>query len=179
MGPTTPADPARVAEVLRIRIDGAQLHDVVDYAAEKAWNATEAECVALIRAADTLLVRRQDRNRRRVLARHISQREALYARAVNGADFGTAARLLNDMAKLQGLFDKDHERNQLVRLIQAQAERIAELEAAEPRALVAAEDTDHAEDRPGEDARRPEEQGEASGGNEVRPAQGPDGDREP
>ena len=179
MVPTPNLDPARVAEVLRIRIDGAQLHDVVDYAAEKAWAATEADCVALIRAADTLLVRRQDRNRRRVLARHIAQREALYARALNGADYGTAARLLNDMAKLQGLFDKDHERNQLVRLIQAQAERIAELEAAEPRALIAAEGTDHAEDRPAEDARGPEEQGEAGGRDEVRPAQGPDGDREP
>lgn len=139
----TEADPERVKEVLRIRIDGAQLHDVCDYATEKGWGATEAECAALIRAADTLLVKRQDRNRRRILARHIAQREALYARALNGADYGTALRILGEIAKLQGVGDKKAQAAELLALVRAQAERIAELEAMDTgRAVIAIETTE-------------------------------------
>jgi hypothetical protein len=152
-------DPERVKEVLRIRIDGAQLHDVIDYAAEKAWSATEEECAALIRAADNLLVRRQDRSRKRITARHIAQREALYARALNGADYGTSVRILGEIAKLQGLYDKSRENEQLIALAHAQAARIAELEALAEGRVIAIEGVADAsaEDRPEEDVSRPEE----------------------
>lgn len=170
--PSAELDPDRVKEVLRIRIDGAQFHDVIDYAAEKAWNATEAECAALIRAADNLLVRRQDRSRKRITARHIAQREALYARALNGADYGTCVRILGEIGKLQGLYDKSRENEQLVALAQAQAARIAELEAlAEGRVIAIQGGSDAAEDRPEEDASRPEEDAGQNGSDEeVRPA---------
>jgi hypothetical protein len=169
--PSPKPDPQRIAEVLRIRIDGAQLHDVVDYAAEKAWGITETECAALIRAADKLLARRMETNRRRLLARHIAQREALYARALNGADYGTAERILNDLAKLQGLFDKDHEREQLLQLATAQAERIAELEAmAEGRVIALEVNTNAAKDRPEEDACGPEEEEDHAEGQGIRQA---------
>ena len=161
----SPPDPARVAEVLRIRIDGAQLHDVVDYAAEKQWGCTEADCRALVRAADNALVRRQDRNRRRVIARHIAQREALYARALNAADYGTAVRILGEIAKLQGLYDRDEEREELTALAVAQAARIAELEALSGPRIIEADDH-AAEDRPEEDACGPEGQGREAVGRE-------------
>ena len=65
----------RVEEVLRIRIDGAQFHDVVQYAAEKKWGIHDRQLRTYIRRADELLVERQDRSRRRVMARHLAQRQ--------------------------------------------------------------------------------------------------------
>jgi hypothetical protein len=131
--PKTPAktdpDTDRITEVLRIRLDGAQLHDVVDYFAEKKQTITETEAEDLIRQADDLLVQRRDRKRSRVITRHIAQRETLYARAVNAADYRTAASILNDIARLQGLYDRHKDRGDMLRLIAAQHTRIQQLEA--------------------------------------------------
>lgn len=127
-------DPARLAEVLRIRLDGAQLHDVIDYAAEKAWGLTEAEVRALIRRADDTLVARRETSKKRIRARHVAQREALYARALNGGDVRTALAVLADLAKLQGLTDEARQRRDLLNLARAQDARIAELEADLERA---------------------------------------------
>src|SRR5688572_4876680 len=92
----------RVDEVLRIRLDGAQFHDVVQYAAEKGWGLQERQIRTYIRRADELLVERQEKNRRRLIARHIAQRETLFARAVNAADLRTALAIADSVAKLQG-----------------------------------------------------------------------------
>ncbi len=118
----------RVGEVLRIRLDGAQFHDVVQYAAENGWGVHERQVRTYIRRADDLLVERQDRRRRRLLARHVAQREALYARAVNAADHRTALAVLTDLAKLQGLYAGDKELKELLRLAAEQAARVRELE---------------------------------------------------
>lgn len=50
---------ARVDEVLRIRLDSAQFHDVVEYAKEKGWNVSLRQLARYIRKADELLVRLQ------------------------------------------------------------------------------------------------------------------------
>jgi hypothetical protein len=94
----------RVEEVLRIRLDGAQFHDVVQYASEKGWGVSDRQIGNYIRRADDLLVERQDKGRRRILARHFAQRSALYARAINAADYRTALTVLQDEAKLRGLY---------------------------------------------------------------------------
>ena len=120
---------ARVDEMLRIRLDGAQFHDIVQYASEKGWGVTERQLWTYVRRADDLLVERQERKRRRVVARHLAQREALYARAVNAADYRTALAVLNDSARLQGLYMSDRDLKELARLAAAQAARVRELEA--------------------------------------------------
>lgn len=94
----------RVEEVLRIRIDGAQFHDIVQYAAEKGWGLQERMIRNYIRRADALMVARIEKSRRKLLARHLTQRQTLYARAVNAADYGTALRVLADEADLRGLY---------------------------------------------------------------------------
>lgn len=137
----TKHDPARVTEILRIRIDGAQLHDVIAYAAEKQWGLTDAECAGLVEQADSIVSSRQDTNRRRVTAVHIARRETLYARAVNGADYRTALSCLADIAKLQGLYDRDHDKKELTELAKAQAERIRQLETRLSHGAVAIEPT--------------------------------------
>ena len=118
----------RVQEVLRIRLDGAALHDVVQYATEMKWDVSERQVSHYIRRADDLLVERNDRNRKRLMARHCAQRESLYARSVNGADYRTALAVADSLAKLQGLFIVPSDVKELVKMATAQAVRIADLE---------------------------------------------------
>ncbi len=117
----------RVEEVLRIRLDGAQYHDVLQYAAENKWDLKERQLREYMARADELLVERQDKSRKKVLARHFAQRMSLYARAVNGADYRTALAILDSDAKLRGLFP-ERELKALVKLAAAQGTRIEELE---------------------------------------------------
>ena len=118
----------RVEEVLRIRLDGAQLHDVVQYASEKGWAISARQVSTYIRRADELLVERQDRNRRRLVARHVAQRESLFARAVNAADLRTALAVADSLAKLQGLNTDARDLKELARLAASQGARLVELE---------------------------------------------------
>ena len=118
----------RVEEVLRIRLDGAQFHDVVQYAAEKEWGLKERQVRTYIQRADKLLVERQDKNRRRLVARHVAQRESLFARAVNAADLRTALAVADSLAKMQGLFVAPSDVKELARLAATQGARLVELE---------------------------------------------------
>jgi hypothetical protein len=117
----------RVEEVLRVRLDGAQFHDIVQYGSEQGWNVGARQIRKYIARADALLVERQDKSRKQVVARHLAQRSALYARAVNAADYRTALAVLADEAKLRGLYP-DREVRELVKLVAAQTARIEELE---------------------------------------------------
>ena len=94
----------RIDEVLRIMLDGAQFHDVFQYASEKGWNVSPRMVRYYMRAASKLLERRLDRKRDRVIALHLARRESLYARCVNAADYRTALSVLADEAKLIGLY---------------------------------------------------------------------------
>lgn len=96
----------RVEAVLRIRLDGAQLHDLVAFAASQLppWAVSERQLARYLEAADDLLFQRMERKRRRLIGLHMARRESLYARAVNSADYGTALRVLADMANLRGLY---------------------------------------------------------------------------
>ena len=90
--------------MLRIRLDGAEFHDVVQYASEKAWNVGERQLWNYIAASDKLLAARREKDRDRLLARHVAQRRALYARSVNAADYRTALAVAKDEAELEGLY---------------------------------------------------------------------------
>jgi hypothetical protein len=99
----------RVAEVLRIRIDGAQFHDVVAYAKEKGWNVSERQAGRYLAQADELLAKRRERSRNRSIGLHLARREGLYARALNAADYRTALAVLDSTAKLQNLFESERQ----------------------------------------------------------------------
>src|SRR5690242_11710179 len=119
---------ARVAEMLRIRLDGAAFHDCVAFAKEQGWGVSERQVGRYIAAADEQLAARQDKKRRRVIGLHLARRESLFARAVNGGDYRTALAILTDVAKLQGLYATDREMRELARLAVDQGRRISELE---------------------------------------------------
>lgn len=119
----------RIEEVLRIRLDGAQYHDVVQYASEKGWNISPRQVGNYIHRADDLLVERLEKKRKRIIATHLSRREALFARAVNAGDFRTGLAVLSDLAKLQNLYVAESELKSLVKLAIEQGNTIRDLEA--------------------------------------------------
>jgi hypothetical protein len=99
----------RVAEVLRIRLDGAAFHDVVAHAKEKGWNVSERQCGRYLAQADDLLAKRRERSRNRSISLHLARREGLFARALNAADYRTALAILDSTAKLQNLFESERQ----------------------------------------------------------------------
>ena len=63
--------------------------------------------------ADDILAERQERKLRPLVALHVARREALYARCVNAADYRSALAVLQDLAKLQGLYPEPKSRRLL------------------------------------------------------------------
>ena len=118
----------RVEEILRIRLDSAQFHDVAEYAKEKGWNVSLRQLARYIRKADELLVERNERSRRRLIARHIAQREGIAARSINSADWRAALAALDSNARLQGLFTDQRDLKELVKLAESQGEQLRQLQ---------------------------------------------------
>jgi hypothetical protein len=105
---TTRAEVAlRVDAILRIKLDGAQYHDILDYAREQGWDVCTRTLHRYCRQADALLAARLEKDRDRLFAKALAQREALFARAVNAGDFSTAARILADRDKLLNLYPQE------------------------------------------------------------------------
>ncbi len=107
----------RVEEVLAIRLDGAQLHDIRRYASEKQWGVSDRQLERYIEWADGLLVERRQKRWSRLRAMHLARREALYARALQAADYRTALAVLQDQAKLQDLYMDEKKLRELERYL--------------------------------------------------------------
>lgn len=101
----------RVNEVLRLRLDCAQFHDIRDYAdaPERAWGVSDSQLKRYIEKADKLLVLRHKDTRRKAIARGMARLETLYARCVNAADFSNCVRILAEINKLRGLYPQPKE----------------------------------------------------------------------
>jgi hypothetical protein len=98
----------RVAEVFRLRIGGAEFHDLREYAdaPERNWGVSDTQLRRYVAMADALCKERFDARAEHLLARHLLQRRQLYAHAMGAGDFGTALRVLQDEAKLEALYPK-------------------------------------------------------------------------
>jgi hypothetical protein len=129
----------RVEEILRIRLDGAEFWDVVEFVREKeaeagsAWHLAEGDKpltdAALRRYlchADKLVAESCRASRRKLLRRHLAQRRNLYAKAVSQGDVKAALAVLRDEAELLDLYPS------------AEAKLAAEVEALK-KILTAAE----------------------------------------
>jgi hypothetical protein len=97
---------SRVEAVFKLRLGGAEFADIREYAAapEQSWNVSDTQLWRYIRAADNLVRERFDARADHLLNRHILQRRQLYAHAMGAWDFSTALRVLQDEAKLEGLY---------------------------------------------------------------------------
>jgi hypothetical protein len=96
----------RVSEVLKLRLGGAEFHDIREYAAapERGWGLSDSQLWRYISAADKLCKDYFDAKADHLLSRHLLQRRQLYAHAIGTGDFATALRVLQDEAKLEGLY---------------------------------------------------------------------------
>jgi hypothetical protein len=108
---------ARLTELLRIRLDGAEFWDVREYAREKeqedgsAWKLAEGQkplsdgqLWRYLARVDRIIAESCRASRKKLLRRHLAQRRNLYAKAVSQGDIRGAATVLKDLADLQGLY---------------------------------------------------------------------------
>jgi hypothetical protein len=115
--PTKAQVEARVSEILRIRLDGAEIWDVREYVREKEqedgspWKLPEgakplsdSQLWRYIARADKLIAESCRASRKKLLRRHLAQRRNLYARAVNAGDYRAALAAARDEAELLGLY---------------------------------------------------------------------------
>jgi hypothetical protein len=149
--PTKAQVEARVAEILRIRLDGAEIWDVREYVREKeqedcspwqlpegAKSLSDSQLWRYIAKVDKVIAESCRASRKKLLRRHQAQRRNLYARAVIAGDVRTALACLDSEAKLQRLHDAppsapdpaapDLTAADLARVLSA---RLREIEAAE------------------------------------------------
>src|SRR3954447_2601108 len=96
----------RVEEVFRLRLGGAELADIREYAdaPERAWGVSESQLRRYVQAADDLCKERCDARAGHLLSRHLLQRRQLYAHAMSAGDYRTALAVLRDEADLEGLY---------------------------------------------------------------------------
>src|SRR5262245_66635512 len=96
----------RVEEVFKLRLGGAEFADIREYAREpeQGWNVSDSQLWRYIAAADKLVKERFDAKAEHLLHRHLLQRRTLYAHTMGAGDFRTALAILQDEAKLEGLY---------------------------------------------------------------------------
>jgi hypothetical protein len=96
----------RVEAVFKLRLGGAEFHDIREYAdaPEQRWGVSDTQLRRYISAADKLMKERFDAKADYLLARHLMQRRTLFAQATAAGDYRTALAVLDSEAKLEGLF---------------------------------------------------------------------------
>jgi hypothetical protein len=94
----------RVEEVLQIVLLGGELHDLREHARENGWNLSDGQLRRYQSRALELARERLDKDRGRLMARHLLQRRAMYARAMKAGDWRTALSVAKDEAELLGLY---------------------------------------------------------------------------
>jgi hypothetical protein len=108
---------ARVTELLRLRLDGAEFWAVREYVREKEredgslWQLDEGEkslsdsqlCRYLARV-DQRIADSCHASRKKLLRRHLARRRSLYGKAVAQGDIRAALACLRDEAELEGLY---------------------------------------------------------------------------
>jgi hypothetical protein len=93
----------RVEEIYRLRLGGAEYHDLLQHASEQGWGVTARQVGNYIAAADKLMAERLERRAEVLLSRHLLQRRQLYAHALGAGDFRTALAVLDSEARLERL----------------------------------------------------------------------------
>jgi hypothetical protein len=117
MKPTQAILRQRLDEVYAIRVDGATIHDVRRYVAEKEaageqpWTipdggrpVSERTLWRYIQQTDRMMDEVSRESRKRMRRRHLAQRRNLYAKALAQGDIKAALSVLRDEAELLNLY---------------------------------------------------------------------------
>jgi hypothetical protein len=97
----------RSEEVLAMRLNGAEFADIKQHAEEQGWGVSGRSLQRYIVYGDKQLAKTLEKDRERLINRHIAQRRALYQKALAEKDHATALRVLQDEASLLGLYPKN------------------------------------------------------------------------
>ncbi|TWU04184.1 hypothetical protein CA54_60660 [Symmachiella macrocystis] len=95
---------SRVQEVLRLILAGAEFPEVRQHATQQGWELSDRQVRRYIEAAYRQFTKLTVRAVEQLLGRHIMQRRSLFARALKNGDLRTALAVLQDEAKLEGLY---------------------------------------------------------------------------
>jgi hypothetical protein len=108
---------ARVDDLLRVILDGAQPWDIRRYVSERQaageppWTLAEGAKPLSERqirrycdVADKWMARASRTHRHKLFRRHVARRESLYGRAVAAGQLNVALAVLRDLAEFQGLY---------------------------------------------------------------------------
>jgi hypothetical protein len=130
----------RVEELLRIRLDGAELWDIREYVREQeakegsAWHLadgqkplSDAQLYRYLQRVDSHIAEATREGRKRALRRHLAQRRNLYAKAVLQGDVKAALAVLRDEAALLDLYPSLEAK--LAAEVEALKKQLAEAEA--------------------------------------------------
>jgi hypothetical protein len=136
----TPTAQARVEDIVRIRLDGAEAWQARHYVAEKElakekpWTIAEGgkplserQIRYYVEQADALIAASCRQSRKARLRRHMAQRRSLYARAVQAGDVRAALAVLSDLARMENLYPSPDE--ELLKKTAALRKELAELKA--------------------------------------------------
>ena len=74
------------------------------HAEENKWEVGERQIRNYIAQSDEILEQTLEKDRNRLLNRHLAQRQTLYAHAFAAADYATAKAILKDEAELLNLY---------------------------------------------------------------------------
>ena len=125
----------RVEELLRIRLDGAELWDCREYVREKVaakdpiWGEkllSDSQIYRYLARVDSQIAQACREKRPKLLRLHLAKRRSLYARAVNVGDLRTALAVLRDEAELAALYPKPED--ELRKELEDLKQQLAELE---------------------------------------------------
>jgi hypothetical protein len=108
---------ARVTEILRVRLDGAEIWDVREYVREQEqtdgspWKLDEgqrplsdSQLWRYIARADKLAAEGCRASRKKLLRRHLAQRRNIVGKAMSAGDYRAALAALRDEAELLNLY---------------------------------------------------------------------------
>jgi hypothetical protein len=103
----------RIEQVADLILAGAELKDLREFALsssdnpddpKKSWNVSEYQLRRYMTGAYKIFAASVEKNRGRLLAKHIAQRHNLYARALAVGDLRAAMAVLRDVAVLQSVY---------------------------------------------------------------------------
>lgn len=108
---------ARVDDLLRVRLLGAEARDLCDFVRQQetekgsCWELkagetplSDSQILRYAAKTDVLLAAQMEKDRGKLFARHVAQRRMLLARAMESGDLRTALAVLKDECELLELY---------------------------------------------------------------------------
>lgn len=95
----------RVSLCIEMLTLGAEFKDLVEYGEKQGWGVKKGAVFKYLEAAYAYIKKTVDRDRDRVLSLHERQRRRLFSLAMAAGKYELALLILQDLAKLQGLYE--------------------------------------------------------------------------